>query len=137
MLHSTLHTQYIRYIYYKLTYIYTVQKICFHNRIVTFNLNSINNIVRKNIINNNKNNNYKFIFPPLLLLQQQKQRKSFGYLSKGKLDRNDAFGTLNDDDIAHFKSILGTEGMLTDEEELHIFTIMIGRDIMKVKVSLY
>ena len=92
-----------------------------HNRIVTSNLNSINNIVRKNIINNNKNNNYKFIFPPLLLLQRQKQRKSFGYLSKGKLDRNDAFGTLNDDDIAHFKSILGTEGMLTDEEELHIY----------------
>jgi len=26
-----------------------------HNRIVTSNLNSINNIVRKNIINNNKN----------------------------------------------------------------------------------
>ena len=98
-----------------------------HNRIVTSNLNSINNIVRKNIINNNKNNNYKFIFQPLLLLQQQKQRKSFGYLSKGKLDRNDAFGTLNDDDIAHFKSILGTEGMLTDEEELQRLTGYLSR----------
>ena len=84
------------------------------------NINNINRIISKNIIlrpNNvivkKKNqlipyNNNKIIIQQQ---QQQQQRKLFGYLSKGKLQRNNTFATLNNDDIAHFKSILGTEGI--------------------------